>query len=92
MLLSGINPKAGGFEQAKPQETSPPAAIAHFHHLHLNATDPAAAINFYTSKFDCEKGRFAGLLDGVWAQKSWMLFGKVSSPPPCWGSGSPCPK
>jgi hypothetical protein len=48
----------------------------------LNATDPAAAINFYTSKFDCEKGRFAGVLDGVWAQKSWMLFTKVSSPPP----------
>lgn len=82
MLLLGINPKAGGFEQAKPQETPPPAALAHFHHLHLNATDPAAAINFYTSKFDCEKGRFAGLLDAVWAQKSWMLFSKVSSPPP----------
>ena len=82
MLLLGINPNAGGFEQAKPQETAPPPAIAHFHHLHLNATDPAAAINFYTSKFDCEKGRFAGLLDGVWAQKSWMLFSKVSSPPP----------
>jgi len=81
MLLLGINPEAGGFEQAKPQETVPPVAIAHFHHLHLNATDPAAAINFYTSKFDCEKGRFAGLLDGVWAQKSWMLFSKVSSPP-----------
>lgn len=82
ILLLGINPKAGGFEQAKPQETAPPAAVAHFHHLHLNATDPAAAINFYTSKFDCEKGRFAGLLDGVWAQKSWMLFSKVSAPPP----------
>ena len=82
MLLPGINPKAGGFEQAKPQETAPPAALAHLHHLHLNATDPAAAINFYTSKFDCEKGRFAGLLDAVWAQKSWMLFSKVSAPPP----------
>ena len=81
MLLLGISPKAGGFEQAKPQETAPAVAVAHFHHLHLNATDPAAAINFYTSKFDCEKGRFAGLLDGVWAQKSWMLFSKVSSPP-----------
>jgi predicted enzyme related to lactoylglutathione lyase len=81
MLLLSNNPKAGGVEQAKPQETAPPVALAHFHHLHLNATDPSAAINFYTSKFDCEKGRFAGLLDGVWAQKSWMLFSKVSSPP-----------
>lgn len=82
MLVLGINPRAGGFEQAKPQEATPPPALAHFHHLHLNATDPAAAINFYTSKFDCEKGKFAGLLDGVWAQKSWMLFTKVSAPPP----------
>ncbi len=30
-------------------------SAAHFHHLHLNATDPAAAISFYTSRFDCEK-------------------------------------
>ena len=84
ILLCGLNLTAGGFEQAKPQETAPPppVAAAHFHHLHLNTTDPAAAINFYTSKFDCEKGRFAGLMDAVWAQKSWMLFTKVSAPPP----------
>lgn len=54
---------------------------AHFHHLHLNATDPKAAADFYPSKFDCEKGKFAGLMDGVWAQKSWMLFTKVDKPP-----------
>lgn len=84
ILLCGLNLTAGGFEQAKPQEpaAAPPVAPAHFHHLHLNTTDPAAAIDFYTSKFDSEKARFAGLLDGVWAQKSWMLFTKVSAPPP----------
>jgi len=82
ILAAGLNFNAVGFEQAKPQETPAPAPVAHFHHLHLNATDPAAAINFYTGKFDCEKGRFAGLMDAVWAQKSWMLFSKVSSPPP----------
>jgi catechol 2,3-dioxygenase-like lactoylglutathione lyase family enzyme len=54
---------------------------AHFHHLHLNATDPAADIEFYTTKFDAEKGKFAGLLDGVWTQKSWILFTKVGAPP-----------
>jgi catechol 2,3-dioxygenase-like lactoylglutathione lyase family enzyme len=57
------------------------APVAHFHHLHLNSTDPAAAIEFYTSKFDCEKARFAGVGDAVWAQKSWLLFNKVASPP-----------
>ncbi|MBI3695766.1 MAG: VOC family protein [Acidobacteria bacterium] len=55
---------------------------ARFHHLHLNTTDPAAAIDFYTSKIDCEKARFAGLVDAVWAQKSWLLFTKVDQPPP----------
>jgi catechol 2,3-dioxygenase-like lactoylglutathione lyase family enzyme len=61
-----------------------PAALttAHFHHVHLNTTDPASAINFYASKFDCEKGRFAGVMDAVWAQKSWLLFNKVNTPPP----------
>jgi predicted enzyme related to lactoylglutathione lyase len=54
---------------------------AHFHHLHLNATDPAADIEFYTTKFDAEKGKFAGVMDGVWAQKSWILFTKVNTPP-----------
>jgi len=57
------------------------APLAHFHHVHLNSTDPAAAIDFYTSKFDSEKAKFAGLLDAVWAQKSWLLFTKVTAPP-----------
>jgi predicted enzyme related to lactoylglutathione lyase len=63
--------------------TQPPAGatVTHFHHLHLNATDPAADIAFYTTKFDAEKGTFAGVMNGVWAQKSWMLFSKVSTPP-----------
>jgi len=30
-------------------------AQAHFHHVHLNATDPATAIEFYTSKFKARK-------------------------------------
>jgi catechol 2,3-dioxygenase-like lactoylglutathione lyase family enzyme len=55
---------------------------AHFHHIHLNTTEPTAAIDFYTSKFDCEKAKFAGEWDGVWAQKAWILFNKVAVPPP----------
>ncbi|HLN33389.1 MAG TPA: VOC family protein [Gemmataceae bacterium] len=65
-------------------EDKPAAVIpvAHFHHLHLNATDPAMAIDFYTSRFDCEKGKFVGLQPAVWAQKSWLLFHKVRQAPP----------
>jgi len=49
---------------------------AHFHHIHLNATDPAAAIQFYTGKFDCEKGKFAGEIDAVRTQDISDLAGK----------------
>ncbi len=65
---------------ASAQDPKPPQA--HFHHLHLNVTDPKAAINFYTAKFDCEKANFAGLTDGVWAQKSWLLFTGVRTAAP----------
>ncbi len=72
-------------EAKPPAQESKPAGFempeAHFHHLHLNTLDPKAAIDFYTSKFDCERAKFAGLLDGVWAQKSWLLFTKVNKPP-----------
>src|SRR5262245_40080551 len=66
---------------SRPSDTAA-VAPAHFHHLHLNTTDPAAAINFYTGNFECEKRRFAGLMDAVWAQKSWLLFSKVNAAPP----------
>ncbi|HWO02366.1 MAG TPA: VOC family protein, partial [Blastocatellia bacterium] len=87
MCVSGMTLRGGTAaalveDQEKSAATPSAFPVAHFHHLHLNATDPQAAINFYTSKFDCEKARFAGLLDGVWAQKSWMLFAKVNAPPP----------
>jgi len=71
---------ATGFALPRGEQVTMP--VAHFHHLHLNTPDPKAAIDFYTSKFDCEKARFAGVMDGVWAQKSWLLFTKVNSPPP----------
>jgi predicted enzyme related to lactoylglutathione lyase len=59
----------------------PEKPVAHFHHLHLNTLDPKAAIDFYTSKFDCEKAMFPGIGASVWAQKSWLLFHKVKTPP-----------
>jgi len=58
-----------------------PQPVAHFHHLHLNTTDPQAAIEFYTSKLESEKRKFAGGQDAVYAHKSWLLFTKVNTPP-----------
>lgn len=53
----------------------------HFHHAYLNSTDPAAAIEFYTTHLSGEKATFGGA-DAVWTQKSWLLFNKVKQPPP----------
>ena len=62
-----------------------PAALgqdaAHFHHLHLNSTDPKAAIEFYTARLESERRKFAGTQDAVWAGGSWLLFTKVDAPP-----------
>ncbi len=58
------------------------AQPAHFHHLHLNAADPAAAIDFYTSKFDCTKARLDGAEDAVQAQNAWLRFQKAPAAPP----------
>jgi catechol 2,3-dioxygenase-like lactoylglutathione lyase family enzyme len=61
-----------------------PAAFAqepaHFHHLHLNSTDPKAAIDFYTARLPSEKRKF-GTQDALWADGSWLLFTKVDTPP-----------
>jgi catechol 2,3-dioxygenase-like lactoylglutathione lyase family enzyme len=56
-------------------------AQTHFHHVHLNSTDPAAAIDFYTTHLSGEKATFDGK-DAVWTQRSWLLFTKVRRAPP----------
>lgn len=50
--------------------------------MHLNSVDPAAAIDFYASKFKARKERFAGLADAIWTGDSWLLFTKAAQPPP----------
>ena len=53
-----------------------------FHHLHLNSTNPDAAIDFYTRQFpSTSKTSFAGL-PALKSGKFYVLFTKVSAPPP----------
>jgi catechol 2,3-dioxygenase-like lactoylglutathione lyase family enzyme len=53
-----------------------------FHHLHLNSTNPDAAIDFYTKQFpSTTKTSFAGF-PALRAGKVYVLFTKVSAPPP----------
>jgi hypothetical protein len=58
-----------------------PQQLAHFHHLHFHSTDPAGAIEFYTTRFNDVKAKLAGD-DAVWTGQWWLLFNKVSQPPP----------
>jgi catechol 2,3-dioxygenase-like lactoylglutathione lyase family enzyme len=55
-------------------------AQTRFHHLHLNTTDTAQALKFYTSKFDCEETTFLKE-PAVWTQQSWLLFNQVKTAP-----------
>jgi catechol 2,3-dioxygenase-like lactoylglutathione lyase family enzyme len=56
-------------------------AQTHFHHVHLNSANPAAAIDWYTLHLAAEKAKF-GNADALWTQSSWILFNKVNQPPP----------
>jgi len=53
-------------------------AETHFHHLALNVTDPAAAIDFYTARFDCQRTSSSAIQAGP----AQLLFRKVKTPPP----------
>lgn len=74
-------------QQGPPPGQPAVESLAHFHHVHLNSVDPAAAIGFYTKHFASEAAPFrssagdAGVA-AVWAQQSWLLFEKVAKAPP----------
>jgi catechol 2,3-dioxygenase-like lactoylglutathione lyase family enzyme len=71
---------------------------AHFHDVHMNVTDPAAAVAFYTSHFKAVPATFAGQ-PAVWVQRSWIVLNKVDAAPSLqegtainhfgWGSPNP---
>ncbi len=63
---------------AKAQET--PAPIG-FHHVHLNSTNPPAAIDFYTKTFDVTKKASLAGWESVQSEKMHLLFNQVSKPP-----------
>ncbi|MGE0884597.1 MAG: VOC family protein [Blastocatellales bacterium] len=60
------------------QESSAPAR---FHHLHLNSTDPARAIDFYTRTFDVTKKITLAGFDGIQSENVFLLFNKVKNAP-----------
>ena len=68
-----------------------------FHHVHLNSTDPAAAIAWYNKTFPVTSRATVAGFDGIATEKIHLLFNRTNSPPtsaldsPIWhfGWGSP---
>ena len=52
-----------------------------FHHLHLNSTDPDAAIGFYSRQFPSTSKSSWGGFPALKTGKVFLLFNKVSTPP-----------
>ena len=50
---------------------------AHFHHVHINAVDPAKSIAFYQKYFNASPVKFRGVADAALVDKSFILFNKV---------------
>jgi hypothetical protein len=72
------------FAASRPVETQqPPAALPapHFHHIHLNSVNPAAAIDYYLKAIPgTTKEKVAGF-DALKTNNIYLLFTKVNTPP-----------
>ena len=55
---------------------------AHLHHFHLNVTDPAATIQFYTDFLGATAVRYRGVADALFTERSFILFTTVDTPAP----------
>ena len=69
---------AGLIGPALAQEIEP----AHFHHVHLNVTDPERSIEFYSKIFGAVPVKFRNVADAVFTERSFFLFNKVDSQAP----------
>lgn len=77
LTMSLIAAMATGFSQVTAPLQSPVA----FHHVHLNAIDPAKAIDFYTRTFDVtRKTRVAGF-EAVQSESMFLLFNQTKTAP-----------
>ncbi len=54
----------------------------HFHHIHLNVTDPSETIQFYRRFFGANSVKYRGVSDALFTEKSFILLNTVEAPPP----------
>jgi catechol 2,3-dioxygenase-like lactoylglutathione lyase family enzyme len=55
---------------------------AHFHHVRLNVTHPEKTLEFYEKYLGAVPIRYRNVVDGLFTERSFILFNKVDSPPP----------
>jgi len=80
VALAGIVGFAG---QVRTQQPAAPAAIPppHFHHIHLNSVNPAAAVDYYLKAIPGTTKETVAGFDAVKTNNIYMLFTKVNTPP-----------
>jgi catechol 2,3-dioxygenase-like lactoylglutathione lyase family enzyme len=55
---------------------------ARFHHVRLNVTDVPKSIGFYARVFGAVPVKFNGVAEGLFTERSFILFNQVGKPPP----------
>ena len=63
------------------RSASPTKAPVSFHHVHLNSSDPAKAIDFYTRTFDVTRRSTLAGFDAVQSENMFLLFNQTRSAP-----------
>jgi len=61
------------------QESGPKPA--HFHHVHVNSTDPAKTQEFYEKTFGAQPVKFKDKTDALFTSRGFILINKVAQPP-----------
>ncbi len=67
---------------SKGQDHVPRVEPGHFHHVHLNVTDPAETIQFYRRFFGANSVSYRGVSDALFTEKSFLLLNTVKAPAP----------
>lgn len=70
------------FVAAATAQAPPPSSPVHFHHVHLNVTDPTATIAFYQKFFGATEISYRDRSNALFTEKSFMLLTKVTTAPP----------
>ena len=61
------------------QQGGPPAA--HFHHVHVNSTDPAKTQLFYETTCGAQPVKYKDRTDALFTSRGFILINKVAQPP-----------